>query len=1081
MQGLVVATKRIFEMSYQAVFKGWSELTRADLLVAYRKAKADVFFENSFPTAIKFADFEQDLLANLDALLNRLKANQGFADDEGLLGDFRLVPKKLGLKRKDSAPLGHVHFSNSNRAFDSLLDRHELTPGFRIIGDFPVEAHVISAMWINMVGHKLDACLDDTAYGSRLRRVRTEDLNGDEEVRPFHLTAVGSFQPYYQPYQRWRSDGLKAIRIELENDRDVIAVSLDLRSFYHQIDPAFLCSEAFLEALGFDGDEGMSDAEIELTSELSQFLTGWARGARQFAKRVKTDGDDDLSGGLTIGLTASRIISNVLLYRWDRLVQQKLTPVHYGRYVDDMFLVMRDPGNLSGMQDLMGFLQKRLGKPRFKEDENQESGLWEISLGRRYQKKSVIHLQSQKQKMFVLKGQSGLDLLDTIEKEIHELSSEYRLMPSPDQLEQTTAAKVLSAAASVGEGADNLRRADDLTIRRLSWSLQMRHVETLSRDLPKSAWKKQRKDFYQFAHDHVLRADKLFDHFSYLPRLLGFAVALDEWEQAEAIVSRSFSALKQLETATGDGNGIEINGKPFIAKQELWNHVRSALAWFFIDAAARFYNPDNLLGKPPSKRIARLAKIFLEQRSEELRSIEDFLTFDFGVHEFYEKAPLLACCDLARVPYKEILAREAVKALIDGKTRPKNDRRVEKAFKDVDLLNLDDLSEFLRKSRKYRLHRLEPGNRSGEALRPYLFPTRPYSPAEIAELVPWCIGLGTPGQHRPSVQWARFVRALRGVWVKPILLGDENVDEQTLKKSHRTIHIGSGESDSVVVAITNLLTTDDMWAASASGKPKLTLDRYKRISDLVNQAILVRPKPDYLLLPELSLPREWLRSLANRLNQSGINLIAGTEYLHPDNKSIVSHACLQLIDNHLGFPTPVRIWQEKREPAAGEDKELTAKFGKTWASSVRGKRKVYRHNGFYFGVMVCSELQNSKARVNYQGNVDALMVLSWNQDLDTFSALVEAAALDVHAYTVLVNNRKYGDSRVRSPSKKSFQRDLARVRGGENDFCVTVKLDIKALRAFQSRSKRWPEESDPFKPVPEGFQLLPGRRIKPPK
>mgnify|MGYP003575046436 CR=1 FL=1 len=47
-------------MSYQARFEGWDSLTAEDLLVAYRKAKADCFFENTFPSAIKFAEYEQD-------------------------------------------------------------------------------------------------------------------------------------------------------------------------------------------------------------------------------------------------------------------------------------------------------------------------------------------------------------------------------------------------------------------------------------------------------------------------------------------------------------------------------------------------------------------------------------------------------------------------------------------------------------------------------------------------------------------------------------------------------------------------------------------------------------------------------------------------------------------------------------------------------------------------------------------------------------------------------------------------------------------------------------------------------------
>ncbi len=56
-------------MSYKAVFSGWDNLTLEDLLVAYRKAKADCYFENCFPSAIKFAEYEENLIANLNAFL----------------------------------------------------------------------------------------------------------------------------------------------------------------------------------------------------------------------------------------------------------------------------------------------------------------------------------------------------------------------------------------------------------------------------------------------------------------------------------------------------------------------------------------------------------------------------------------------------------------------------------------------------------------------------------------------------------------------------------------------------------------------------------------------------------------------------------------------------------------------------------------------------------------------------------------------------------------------------------------------------------------------------------------------------
>ncbi len=405
-------------------------------------------------------------------------------------------------------------------------------------------------------------------------------------------------------------------------------------------------------------------------------------------------------------------------------------------------------------------------------------------------------------------------------------------------------------------------------------------------------------------------------------------------------------------------------------------------------------------------------------------------------------------------------------------------------------MNTEALKDFLRSTRLNRLEAVEPGKRKDESFLPYLFPTRPLTPAEISELAPECVGLrradGKQPQEKPSVIWAQYTQALRGVWIKPTLLASEQDGKDVLDihRSRKYIRIGTGRKNIITVALTNLKTEDKDWAAMACNKPNLSRERYQRISELVNQAIQLKPRPDYLLFPELSIPLKWIDSLAARLRSMGISLIAGTEYRHFENNELLSEACLVLTDNRLGYPATIKIWQPKLEPAVGEDKELTTKYGKCWAfSKLQGKRgkPIYIHNGVNFGVMVCSELQNSKARVRFQGEVDALMVLSWNQDLETFASLIESAALDVHAYTILVNNRKYGDSRVRSPAKESFMRDIARVRGGDNDFVIAATLDIDALRAFQSRAKRWPEGGDRFKPVPEGFKLNKARRKLPPK
>jgi hypothetical protein len=684
-----------------------------------------------------------------------------------------------------------------------------------------------------------------------------------------------------------------------------------------------------------------------------------------------------------------------------------------------------------------------------------------------------------------LQGRAGLDLLDSIEKEIYELSSEHRLMPSPDQLEHSTAAKVLSAAGSVGESADTLRKADGLTIRRLGWSLQLRHVETLARDLPPSQWKEQREEFYQFAHNHILRADKLFEHFSYLPRLLGFAISMNEWQQAERIAVKSYQAIETLASEAGKSKHVKINGCDAKALKDFWGYIKGTLTWLFIDAATRYYDPEKLFLGERSTKKKRLADLFLKQIFENLTDFEDLLKLRFDVADFETKAPLVATADLAKEAYKHIVNSGSAEELV-GKRDTKKEKKILKLLGSSGLLDADTFEQFIRSTRNTRLGKVAKGSRKNDSYLPYLFPTRPLSPAEISELAPECVGLpsssGKPQSFGAAVTWAKYTQALRGVWIKPTLLATEqDSNEKQSSRRKKYLKIGTDRKDKVVIALTNIRTEDRDWSATACDKPNLSRKRYQKISDLVNDTLKLKPRPDYVLFPELSIPLQWLNSIAARLSAAGISLVAGTEYRHSDGNKILSEAVLVLADNRLGYPTFVKIWQPKLEPAVGEDKDLTIKFGKEWDKAKNSPKPIYIHNGVNFGVMVCSELQNSKARIRFQGAVDALMVLSWNRDLDTFASLIESAALDVHAYTILVNNRKYGDSRVRSPAKESFLRDIARLRGGDNDFVVAATLDIAALRAFQSRAKRWPEEGDKFKPVPEGFRLLGDRRKLPPK
>jgi hypothetical protein len=1051
----------------------WSSLQLEDLFYAYRKAKVDCFkFTDVKCISRKIAAYEERLTENLEKMLLRLRNGEISRLLLENLGGGRLVPKKLGIdalnnKKKSGA---HGFFSDPYRAFVNLSEISTLKPEFRLIGDFPVEMHVLSALWINTVGHKFDEVLSKSAYGSRLRRYRSG--SGDEvpDAGNYHIEAFGSFQPYFGPYKRWRENGLSAIRTELQADRGVIAISMDLTSFYHKIDPAFIEDPRFLSSAGIE----LSPWQLEFTSAFVVMLQAWSKNIALWLTARNCAVESMNLVGVPIGLSMARVIANALLVGLDRDIEQGLTPVYYGRYVDDMFLVLRDPGNINNATELLKFIAARASsfpsKPKGPAND-------EIHLrlpGGDFQGQTTLLLQQSKQKIFFLSGQGGLDLLGNIESQIRSVSSERRMMPSPNRLELMASAKVLTAAGHPADDADTLRKADGLAVRRLGWSMQLRSVEILARDLRQDDWIEERKKFYQFAHSHILRPDKLLDHLDYLPRLLSIAVALMDWSDARALVDGSLRAVEQLKGMESKHQKLVVNGSPISGETvAIWDALRNTVLDLAADAIVRSLRWSQSEGgvRPLSQTAIELCKLVgLGSDVEKIQSIS------LALRE----------CDWARMSYKDHLRRDALRQrpAIDGESR------LYSLYPHYAHL-YDFLHRSLEGSKGSGASRVNSrcflsSEQNSVSLTPYLFSTRPYSTQEVSLfLSDECVFGGEKSD--PARSWARYVRAVRGVWVKGALVADDaspnanTTGSKAETSKSRIARLGGGKNGGkTLLGISSLLTTETSFQAAAKGSSDISRERYARIERLINQAIAAHPRPTHLLLPELSLPERWLETVSSLLRQSGISLIAGLDYHCEKPNLIHSEAVLVLTDDRLGFPASVQIRQPKSMPAAGEEQALLKTYGKFWPDRlVRDTKPIYMHNGLSFGVLVCSELQNMKHRLGFQGKIDCMMVLSWNQDLDTFSALVESASLDVHAHVALVNNRKYGDSRVRTPAKENYGRDLCRVRGGKNEHIVVVELDTETLRAFQSRAKRWPSKNDPFKPVPEGFKISEDRKTTP--
>lgn len=997
-----------------------SESTNTDLFSdermysAYRKAKADLFFERSIPNAKKFARYEDDLQGNLKRLQQRLTkvGKKPWFEDLTFIGNVTFIPQKLTLPEENRHEPAFFA-SNAIDTWNRIFERDSgLKAEFRPMADFTVDMHVVCAIWIDHVGEKLDACLDDSALGARLRRIST--------TNEYHRTVWQSFQPYFQSYKQWRDAGFAAIRREVNDGRRVVALTMDFRRFFHKIDPRFLLEEQFNALIpkpnGTDGP--FSEEQLRFSERLVTAFETWGKAVPGYVKKAPV--------GVPVGATASRVIANVLLLEFDRAIRRHLLPVYYARYVDDVFLVLPDNGAFRSGGDVVQWLTERMGGLIETND-----GLLKVKLP--YAKKSEIEFQTDKQRVFLI---DNTDLLDAIKSKVDAVSSEWRLLPDLDQMEHSAAGRVLTTSVDGTSEGDALRKTDTLLLKRLGFAILLRNADSLASLLPTREWKRQRHELYEFSLRHVVAPGKLFELSDYLPRLISLAVCCRDWTYAKRLVTAVYEVFDQIrQRAVLKYLDVVQLGE---SAERIWTGFRSHLQLAFEEAFLKSLTPTK------SAKTLRRAKDLHKVICRVPLEFEDFFADET------ELAEKLFCRDLARLPFKSRLLKECRRSHERSSPLP------------------EELPELFSQRNEEIQQLYAKVGHAGAPTMPILFPTRPLSFQDIAILWP---------NVATNIDCVKAtLNTIRGTHYKHRDRQDSN--------SPKVIRVGyGGWGLTPRIAVTSFRTEPESWCAAAGRKPDFSAARFERLAELCN-AILKSPRdvrPTHVLFPELSIPNRWMRTIAEVMLRSGISLIAGEEYSHHGTKQkplVDSPARLFLTDNRLGYPAWSSFTQLKGMAAHHERDELRQKFGisLTPSNPDLATKFIFNHLGFRFGILICSELTDMRYRLKFRGKIDALFVLSWNQDLESFAALVDAAALDIHCYVALVNNRMFGDSRIRVPHKNSWNRDAVRVKGGLSDYFVVAELDIASLRDFQSHQE---PPSGPFKPFPEGFKISKARKVVP--
>lgn len=304
-------------------------------------------------------------------------------------------------------------------------------------------------------------------------------------------------------------------------------------------------------------------------------------------------------------------------------------------------------------------------------------------------------------------------------------------------------------------------------------------------------------------------------------------------------------------------------------------------------------------------------------------------------------------------------------------------------------------------------------------------------------------------------------------------------------KTHEHIAVGGRRySGSIDSAVAMLEVKESDFMAAVSGRPRMSIDRYSELSNFFNSVIRSSRSVRYLYVGEGAIPSKWFLPFALKLAESGICLVSGVEPIPrggidaPNDLSskVYSNQVWALLDVGNGGHSGGFLYRQDKQLASHREERVTREhYAMDLLPRVRWEEPpVIVHRGHNFAILVCSELTNIAHRASLRGCVDWVFVPELNKDIKTFSSIVESSANDIHSFVVQVNSRAYGDTRVRGPMVKDFQRDLVRLKGGEVDYFAVVNLDLAGLR--EHHQLRRIQDAPKYKPLPDGFRPDPRRR-----
>ncbi|WP_281321832.1 reverse transcriptase domain-containing protein [Flavobacterium aestivum] len=979
------------------------------------------------------------------------------------------------------------NFSNKIVSNQRVKEKYSLEKATAFI-DTSIEIHILSVLWILNQGVKIDSDLLPECIGNRLLL----NKNKDSVIKGSSL-----FKPYFKQYQKWRDGAVEIAKDLLSQNKNALFLNLDIKDYFYSVRVDIDKFPIGNRRLGVTSRQyNLNKILLKVHKDYTLIITDKFKLPYDFIDEVVDAKGNFNKVILPIGLLSSYVLANDYLKEFDKVIIEKFKPAYYGRYVDDILLVLSEPNPLSFSQKnffsdfnfSFSDYKKKINenKNKFYDVNFDESKLSQIELyilnnfnkivslvdNPFYDKKNneecicddtierifkvngypSLFFQSSKTLLHYFDKDESSIVIDKLKKELKEKSSEFRDMPN----EQDDSNNFEESAYYLQyDGTDGkIKTLKDYKEDRFGLSVYLSHkINFALRNQKMISEEEQDKIIKFFRGENCLALYKLWE------KILTLLLINNQPKYYMNFLFHCIEQIDKIESNRKYSDIIVSNLKETMINYLFCAHEVS------LSLNLNFLNSNIGI----SREYVFKSNHFKNNIHTMFFSNLDFIKPNSLIAKRYRKANMIRHHYVV-IPLLNytIQSKKSHINLVDKKLHIESYKIDKKLLKNSprpirfwECCIASSFQQFYKFSQIKNLC----ANNEGYIETEILFDIEKIEEEFVFndETLENELGYTKIKQNYLDIAFEFYIEGNQNH-------SNDYDDYEELKKKFYNFFDNKFEVDKEntirkpKISFANTEILEENILKSILRSPNLTSERYNKLALILKKAR--EENTDILLFPECFVPFNLLSTLARYSSDNQSLLVSGLEHL-TINKTSFNFVVSIIPVEVNGIKDAIVVLRLKKNYSPGE--EFLINKNHLLVPKSKQEIQITNWRNIYFSVCYCFEMANITHREQLKSKIDLLIAIEWNKDVPYFSNIVESSSRDLHCYVAQVNTSNFGDTRLTQP-KETAIKDILRLKGGINDVILVGEIDIKKLRDFQ-RIKSSINESKEFKPLPPDFLL----------